>query len=122
MTDSKHLHGYGLEVKVNGQSGRLLLDTGATGLLINKKMAERAGIKPLTTTKIGGIGDSAETEGYVGYADSIKVGTLEFQNCLIEGSEKRSGPDDDAQVRADGSIASLRVLDLPNHKLSLQRL
>ncbi|HTD23911.1 MAG TPA: aspartyl protease family protein [Terriglobales bacterium] len=122
MTDPKHLHGYGLEVKVNGQSGRLLLDTGASGLLINKKMAERAGIKPLTTTKIGGIGDSAETEGYVGYADSIKVGTLEFQNCLIEVSEKRSVLDDDGLIGADVFRDYLVVLDFPNQKLKLEEL
>ena len=122
MTDPTHLHGFGLAVKVNGQSARLLLDTGASGLLINKKMAEKAGIKPLAATKIGGIGDSRETEGYVGYADSIKVGDLEFQNCLVEVSEKRSVLDDDGLIGADVFSHYLVVLDFPNQKLKLEEL
>lgn len=42
LIDPTHLHGYGLIVKINGQSSRLLLDTGASGLLINSKLAKRA--------------------------------------------------------------------------------
>ena len=122
MTDPTHLHGFGLAVKVNGQSARLLLDTGASGLLINKKMAEKAGIKLLTTTKIGGIGDNGESEVYVGYADSIKVGDLEFQNCLVDVSEKRSVLDDDGLIGADVFSHYLVVLDFPNQKLKLEEL
>ncbi|HWC20413.1 MAG TPA: aspartyl protease family protein, partial [Terriglobales bacterium] len=95
MIDPTHLHGYGLKVNVNGKTAQLLLDTGASGLLINKKMAERAGVKPIVETKIEGIGDRGPMGGFVGYADSIKVGGLEFQNCLVEVSEKRSVVDDD---------------------------
>ncbi len=63
LIDPRHLRGYGLEVKVNGQSSRLLLDTGASGLLVNKKMAERAGVKQLVATKIRGIGDKGDSAG-----------------------------------------------------------
>ncbi len=122
LIDPTHLHGYGLAVKVNGQSARLLLDTGASGLLINKKMAEKAGIKQVVTTKIGGIGDKGKVEGYIGYADSIKIGNLEFQDCLVEVTEKRSVLDDDGLIGADVFSHYLVVLDFPHQKLKLEEL
>jgi tetratricopeptide (TPR) repeat protein len=122
LIDPMHLHGYGLRVQVNGQSARLLLDTGASGLLINKKMAEKAGVKPIIQTKMEGIGDKGPMNGYVGYADSIKVGGLEFQNCLVEVSEKRSIVEDDGLVGADVFSHFLVTIDFPNEKLLLSEL
>ena len=122
MYDPTHLEGYGLTVKINGQSSRLLLDTGASGLLINRKMAERAGIKQLASTKIGGLGDKGDSEGHLGYADSIKIGGLEFQNCLVDIWEKRSVIGDDGLVGADFFSHYLVTLDFPHEKLSLQEL
>ena len=122
MIDPTHLHGYGLKVNVNGKIAQLLLDTGASGLLINKKMAERAGVRPIVDTKIEGIGDKGPVEGFVGYADSIKVGGLEFQNCLVEVSDKRSIVDDDGLIGADVFSHFLVTIDFPNEKLLLSEL
>ena len=122
MIDPTHLHGYGLRVDVNGQSARLLLDTGASGLLINKRMAEKAGVKPLVQTKMEGIGDKGPMNGYVGYATSVKVGGLEFLNCLVEVSEKRSVVEDDGLVGADVFSHFLVTIDFPNEKLLLNEL
>jgi len=122
LLDPRHLRGYGLEVKVNGQSSRLLLDTGASGLLINRRMAEKARIQQLTATKIGGIGDKGDVGGYIGYADSIKVGNLEFQNCLVYVSEKRSVAGEDGLIGADVFSHYLITIDFVNEKLKLQEL
>jgi len=62
LIDARHLRGYGLRVNVNGQTARLLLDTGAGGLLINRRMAEKAGVKPVVQTKLRGIGDKGPTD------------------------------------------------------------
>jgi tetratricopeptide (TPR) repeat protein/predicted aspartyl protease len=122
LIDPTHFHGYGLEVKVNGYSSRLLLDTGASGLLIGKKMAEKTGIQQLVSSKLGGIGDKGLADAYVGYADSIKIGDLEFQNCLVEVSEKRSVLDDDGLIGADVFSHYLVTIDFPHQKLKLQEL
>lgn len=122
LIDPTHLHGYGLRVEVNGQAARLLLDTGASGLLINKKMAERAGVEPMVQTRIEGIGDKGPVGGFVGYADSIKVGGLEFQNCLVEVSEKRSVVEDDGLIGADVFSHFLVSIDFPDEKLILGEL
>lgn len=122
LNDPTHLHGYGLRVDVNGQKGRLLLDTGASGLLINKRMAAKAGVKELIESKVEGIGDKGPIGGFVGYADSIKIGGLEFQNCLIEVSEKRSVLEDDGLIGADVFDDFLVNIDFPNEKLILAEL
>ena len=122
LIDPTHLHGYGLRVAVNGQTARLLLDTGASGLLINKKMAAKAGVKPIVQTRLEGIGDKGPMGGFVGYADSIKVGGLEFRNCLVEVSEKRSIVEDDGLIGADVFSRFLVTLDFPNEKLLLSEL
>lgn len=122
LIDANHIHGYGLRVAVNGQNTRLLLDTGASGLLINKKTAQKAGVKPIVQTRLEGIGDKGPVGGFVGYADSIKVGGLEFRNCLVEVSEKRSVVDDDGLIGADVFSHFLVTLDFPNEKLFLSEL
>jgi tetratricopeptide (TPR) repeat protein len=122
LIDPTHLHGFGLMVQVNGHSSKLLLDTGASGLLINKKLAQKAGIEPRVTSKVWGIGDKGDAGGYVGYADSIKIGELEFQNCPIEVSDKRSVLDDDGLIGADVFSHYLVTIDFLWQKLRLEEL
>jgi predicted aspartyl protease/Tfp pilus assembly protein PilF len=122
MLDATHFHGFGLEVKVNGHASRLLVDTGASGLLINKKLPEKAGIQPIAESKIRGIGNKGDAAAYVGYADSIRVGELEFQNCLVEVSNKRSVLEDDGLIGADVFSHYLVTLDFLWHKLKLEEL
>ena len=122
LTDPKHLHGYGLSVKINGQPSTLLLDTGASGLLINKKLAQKAGIEPLVTTKVAGIGDKGDMGGYIGLASSIKIGDLEFQNCVVDVSDKRSIVDDDGLIGADVFSHYLVTIAFVGEKLKLEEL
>ncbi len=122
LIDATHLHGYGLVVKVNNQTSRLLLDTGASGLLISKKLAQKAGIEPVVTTRLSGIGDKGDVGAYVGYADSIKIGELEFQHCLVRVSDKRSVVDDDGMIGADVFDHYLVTIDFLWQKLKLEEL
>src|SRR5262249_50690212 len=43
MYGATRVRGYGLRVEVNGAKSSLLIDTGGSGILINRKLAERAG-------------------------------------------------------------------------------
>lgn len=122
LIDTRHLHGFGLSVKLNGQSSKLLLDTGASGIFINKRLAAKAGIQPLVTTTYGGIGDKGDGTSYLGYADSIRIGELEFQNCLVEVSDKRSVLGDDGLIGADVFDDYLVTIDFIWQKLRLQEL
>jgi hypothetical protein len=122
LLDPQHLRGYGLSVEVNGHKTKLLFDTGASGILINKTLAEKAGVTRLADVDIGGIGDKGEKKGYRGLASSLKIGELEFQNCPIEVLEKRSVVDEDGLIGADVFSSFLVDIDFPNEKLHLKEL
>jgi len=122
LIDPTHLHGYGLPVALNGHKTKLLLDTGASGILVTRSIAERAGISKISQTKVGGIGDKGRRNGYFGIADSIKVGDLEFQNCSVEVIEERSVVGDDGLIGADVFQDFLVEIDFPDEKLKLSQL
>ena len=122
LIDPSHLHGYGLSVALNGHKTKLLLDTGASGILVTRSVAEHAGISKISTTSVGGIGDKGRRTGYVGIADSIKIGDLEFQNCSVEVIEQRSVVGDDGLIGADVFEHFMVEIDFPNQKLKLSQL
>ena len=122
LIDPSHLHGYGLSVALNGHKTELLLDTGASGILVTRSVAEHAGISKISQTSIGGIGDKGRRGGYVGIADSIKIGDLEFQNCSVEVIEQRSVVDDEGLIGADVFGNFMVEIDFPNQKLKLSQL
>jgi predicted aspartyl protease len=122
LDDPSHMHGYGIVVALNGHKSDLLLDTGASGILVTRSVAERAGISKISQTKIGGVGDKGRRNGFVGVADSIKIGDLEFQNCSVEVIEQRSIVEDRGLIGADVFEKFLVEIDFPNEKLKLSQL
>jgi Aspartyl protease len=122
LIDPTHIHGYGLSVALNGHKSSLLLDTGASGILVTRSFAEHAGISKISQTKLWGIGDKGRRNGYVGVADSIKIGDLEFQNCSVEVIEQRSVVGDEGLIGADVFQNFLVEIDFPNEKLKLSQL
>jgi len=119
LRDPTHLRGYGLSVIVDGERSRLLLDTGGSGILINRNLAEKAGLTRLSDTDVGGIGDKGNRSGYMALADSLKIGELEFQGCPVEVLEQRSVTGEDGLIGADVFSAFLVDIDFPNEKLHL---
>jgi tetratricopeptide (TPR) repeat protein len=122
LEDPAHLRGYGLTVSLNGHRSSLMLDTGASGILVRRAIAEHAGISKITETKVMGIGKKGRRDAYVGVADSIKIGDLEFQDCSIEVMESRSVASEDGLIGADVFEDFLVDIDFPNEKLRLSQL
>ena len=122
LIDPRHLLGYGLAVELNGTKSRLLLDTGASGILVKRHTAEQAGITKLTETKIRGIGDKGLKDAFVGIANSIRIGELEFQNCPVGVMESRSVVGEDGLIGADVFEDFLVDIDFPDEKLKLSEL
>ena len=122
LLDPEHLRGYGLSVKLNDHRADLMLDTGASGILVDRYVAEKAGITKLSDTRIGGIGDKGDKNGYVGLAKSIKIGELEFQDCPVEVLDKHSVVGESGLIGADVFADFLIDIDFPKEKLKLSEL
>lgn len=115
--------GYGLQLKFNDRaSATLLLDTGADGVTIGRKLAEKAGVVKIADTYFGGLGDSGPVEGYVGWVDKITIGKLEFRNCIVTVSSKNDVADEAGLIGADIFKKFLITLDFKDWKMLLSPL
>ncbi len=120
--DIHRMRGIGLSVKLNDRSARLLLDTGAGGIMVSRKVAEKAGLTSISAVHFGGIGDKGLQSGYTAVADHIRIGELEFQDCVVAVSDKGSVADEDGLIGADVLGAYLIDIDLPGMQLKLSPL
>jgi predicted aspartyl protease len=120
MRDATHIRAFGLDVKLNNHNARLQIDTGAGGLLISRSVAEHAGLKAFSQTEMGGIGDKGMKSGYTAFADSIRIGNLEFHDCSVRVIDSRNVMDDsDGLIGMDVLSSFLVTLDFPMRKLLL---
>jgi tetratricopeptide (TPR) repeat protein len=114
--------GYGLRVRLNDRTTvTLLLDTGASGVIITRKLAEKIGARKFSEQALEGVGKSGGSAGYKAWVDKVAIGDLEFHDCFVHAT-----PREIAQV--DGTIGTdvfakyLVTVDFPGHKLRLDPL
>ena len=122
MYDAKRLRGFGLSVKVNDKAAKLLIDTGASGILINSKVAEKAGVERIVERDIRGIGDKGASYGYVAFAPKIQIGDLQFENCYVDVVDRKSSLNEEGSIGMDVFEDFLVDLDFPNRKFRLSQL
>lgn len=120
--NSSRIQTWGLHVGVNNKVATLGVDTGASGLLINRAIAERAGLKPIAHFKIGGVGDQGPQGGYVAHAESIRIGSLEFRDCMVEVTDRKDILSMDGLIGTDVFSNYLVTLDYPMRKFLLSPL
>jgi len=115
--------GYGLSVKFNDRaSATLLLDTGATGVTIGRKLAEKAGAVKIANAKMGGIGDKGPVDTYLAWIDKINIGGLEFHDCIVDVSSKNNVADEAGLIGPDVFNKYLITLDFREQKMQLAKL
>jgi predicted aspartyl protease len=119
MHDGSHSSTFGLDVKFNDRNARLQIDTGASGLIISRSVAERTGLQQFSRMEVGGIGSEGCKAGYIAVADDIKIGSLEFHNCEVRVVDQRNVADNDGIIGMDVFSRFLVTLDYPLHKLLL---
>ncbi len=111
--------GVGLDVLINGKRKRLLVDTGASGLLLSRAAARAAGLVPELETTALGFGDEGEKKAFVTHVDDIRVGAMEFKNCTVQVLEQRGGLDMDGLMGPDMFRDFVVTLDFPARELRL---
>ncbi len=115
--------GYGLQVRFNDRSSAMLLvDTGAGGIVIGRRLAERIGAVKIADTRIFGIGDKGPVESYVASVDKINIGALEFHNCVVIVSSKNDVADDAGLIGPNVFDKFLVTLDFHNQRMVLEPL
>jgi len=123
LRDPRHVVGYGLDVKLNDRNSRLKLDTGASGILIGRKGAEKAGLTRISDIRFRGIGDKGLQGGYLAVADHIRIGELEFADCVVTVSDRATiRTDEDGLIGANVFGSYLIDIDFPEGKLRLSPL
>jgi predicted aspartyl protease len=120
LYDPNHVRAFALPVSINGAKPlKLEIDTGAGGILINSKAAQKVGLRKLRDIKVGGIGDEGERDAYASMADTVRIGTVEFADSIVEVSDKKTLPDVDGLIGMDVFSAFLVTLDFPRRMLHL---
>jgi hypothetical protein len=113
----------GLDVKLNNHLSQLQIDTGASGILITDAVAKHAGLRSFSQGEVGGIGDEGNRKAYTAFADSIRIGDLEFENCAVEVVDAVTMPSGaDGLIGADVFSDFLVTLDFPMRQVLLQPL
>ena len=119
-TSAQTSTGAGIDITFNGKRRRFLLDTGASGLVITREAAKALGLVQELQTFTGGIGDNGPQGTFVSHVDDIKVGNMEFHNCLVrvlEGRDALHGVD--GLIGADTFRSFVVTLDMPGLEVRL---
>jgi predicted aspartyl protease len=122
------VRGFSLHVSINGiKSLRLLVDTGASGILVNTKEGNKLGLSNLSDAIFSGIGDDRKHQtARVGIAERVMMGKVEFADYPIEVSDRKFEEDcdgligtevfSDFLVTLDFTARKVRLEPLPNHR------
>jgi tetratricopeptide (TPR) repeat protein len=117
----QYFKGFGLHVTFNDHvSSNILLDTGASSVVIGSRLANKIGVTKIADSAFSGVGEGF-TKSYIGLIEKIKIGDVEFRNCIVEVSSK---PDvaDGGLIGADIFEKYLVTLDFEQRKLLLNPL
>jgi hypothetical protein len=112
----------GMDVYLNGKRRRFMVDTGASGLLISKDAAKALGLTPEAEIKSFGFGDSGMQGTYLAHVDSVKIGGLEFHNCMVRVLETNTLQFADGLLGPDVFRSFVVTLDFPKSEMRLSPL
>lgn len=119
----KQIRGAGIRVQINGkQHVTLLLDTGASGIALSPKTAEKAGLEPLGTesTEAKGIGDEQPQESQRYIASEIRAGDVAFADFPVSIFRAARSSDFDGLIGADVFQRFVMTIDFPKLEIQLE--
>ncbi len=115
--------GAGVPLRVNGgRSQQMLLDTGASGILIARATAERHGIAPIAATAVLGLGDAGPRQATWGWVRYLDIGGVVFRDCLAKVVERAYWPAGDGILGADVFSDFLITLNFRQKRVQLEPL
>ncbi len=116
------VRGVGVQVAIQGgRPLRLLLDTGASGILLPQAAVDKAGLSHLGSFQTRGIGDKGSRNAFAAVADDCTIATLKYKTCVIralEGKGRVVG-DEDGLIGADVFSDYIVQIDFQKRTLHL---
>ncbi len=122
MYSATRIRGIGLPFRMNGgRPLRMLLDTGASGILVKQSAVDKAELDHLGSDEAWGAGDAGPRKVFGSIADTCEIGTLKFKTCLIRATEgkQRVAGDEDGLIGADVFSDYIIQIDFQKAQLHL---
>jgi len=116
------LRGIGMRVQLNRrQTLSLLLDTGASGISVSPKVAERAGLELLgdQSSETKGIGDERTQASYRYIVSELRIGDVLFADYPVSVFRAAQSPNYDGLIGADVFRRFVVTIDFPHLDLFL---
>jgi len=112
-----------LRVSLNGGEPRkLLVDTGAHGIVVSARVAQQGPIESLVPYRLGGLGDAGRASASLGWADSVIIGgKLSLRDCPVIITDKSVGRLWEGIIGTDVLRSYLISLDFPANELRIGR-
>ncbi len=119
----KGVRGYAVKARINGgKPVHLLLDTGASGILIHRKLAAKLKLDIIRSHDVKGIGDAGPVAGWIAQADALEIGPLQFLHPKLGVVDKNISDDADGVIGIDMFGRYLTTLNFPKNMLELRPL
>lgn len=118
----RRLQGMGLRVRFNDrETATLLLDTGASGISLAPRTAEKAGLEVLgrETGEVKGIGDERSQDALEYLASDVEIGNVKFQNYPVSVFRTAKTQDFDGIIGADVLGQFLVGIDFVKSEITL---
>jgi hypothetical protein len=105
----------------DGRTLNLVLDTGASGVLISQQEADKARARHLGVVQASGIGDSGTQKAFLAVGSTCEIGGLHYKDCLVRAA---AGPlrvtgDADGLIGTNLFSDYFVQIDFRNRKLHL---
>ncbi len=116
-----HTQTFGLDVMINDRPARLVLDTGAAGIVISRLAAQRLGLTRVADATVRGIGNNSRlTGGYRAIAERFQIGDVMYRNAVISVADQNSVDIVDGLIGTEVMNEFQITLDFAGRKLRLE--
>jgi tetratricopeptide (TPR) repeat protein len=123
MQSPTRLRGFGVRVQFNQrQTATLLLDTGASGISLAPKIAQKAGIELLSdeSSEAKGIGDKKPQDSFSYLASEVRIGPVVFADHPVRVFRAAKDSDIEGLIGADVFQRFIVQLDFPALQMELE--
>jgi tetratricopeptide (TPR) repeat protein len=123
MNGPTHVRGVGLDLSIEGHRPlRVMLDTGASGILLTQSAIDKAGLQHIGQTETWGVGDKGVRNAFLSVADTCQIGALKYKTCIFRALEGkgRIGGEEDGLIGADVFSDYVVQIDFQKHQMHLK--